>query len=147
MGAILGLLIGPITQVLTKLIPDANARAAAQEEITKALISKESEVNKAIADAAKAQAEVNLAEAQSPSIFVSGWRPFIGWVCGLGFAYSFIFQPLISNILVAIGHQALPSLDTGQLMTLALGMLGLGGMRTAEKYKGVDRQNMGKVIK
>lgn len=147
MFSIITLLLPAITGILSKIIPDANARAQAQEEITRALIEKQGEVDKAIAEAAKAQAEVNLAEAQNPSMFVSGWRPFLGWVCGIGFTYSFVLSPILNAILSFFGVHPIPVLDTGPLMTLVLGMLGLGTMRTAEKIQGVDRQNMGKALR
>src|SRR5260370_14102014 len=84
-----------------------------------------------------AQIEVNKTEAASPSTFVAGWRPFIGWICGAGLACQFIFGPLftwISNLM----HRPtpFPTLDLGTLMTLLLGMLGLGGLRTYEKVAG-----------
>lgn len=86
---------------------------------------------------AQMQADVNKAEASSPSVFVAGWRPFVGWVCGAGFCVT-ILGPLLSWIAALAGHPvAFPALDTESLMTLLLGMLGLGGMRTAEKLKGV----------
>src|SRR5204863_88056 len=74
--------LGPVTSIINKLIPDPDKAAEVKAEIRKALIAQEGEVNKAIADAARAQTEINLKEAESPSLFVAGWRPFIGWVCG-----------------------------------------------------------------
>ena len=87
---------------------------------------------------AQAQADVNKQEAASASIFVAGWRPFVGWVCGVGFGISFL-GPLISYIAALCGKTGIvfPNLDTGTLLTLLLGMLGLGGMRTAEKISGL----------
>lgn len=147
MFEIIGLLLPSITGVLNKLIPDANARQAAQEQITAALIAQQGAVNQAIAEAAKAQAEVNLKEAESPSIFVAGWRPFVGWVCGVGCAYAFILQPVL-NAISSWGHWPLPpSLDTSSMLGLLMGLLGLGGMRTLEKVQGVDRQTMTPVLK
>lgn len=144
---ILGLILPSITGVLNKIIPDANARQAAQEQITAALIAQQGAVQQAIAEAAKAQAEVNLKEAESPSIFVAGWRPFVGWVCGVGCAYAFILQPAL-NAISSWGHWPLPpSLDTSSMLGLLMGLLGLGGMRTLEKVQGVDRQSMAPVLK
>jgi hypothetical protein len=142
MLAILNLLLPSIGSVLDRLIPDVNARAQAQDEIRKALIEQESAVNQAIAEAAKAQAEVNLAEAQNPSMFVAGWRPFVGWVCGIACAYAFLIQPMLTWISVGLGGKPLPTLDSSVLMTVLGGMLGLGAMRTVEKTQGVDRSNM-----
>lgn len=85
------------------------------------------------------QADVNKAEAGSQSVFVAGWRPFIGWVCGVGFLIATL-GPLISYIAALCGHGGIvfPALDTETLMTLLMGMLGLGGMRSFEKFKGVS---------
>lgn len=147
MFGIIELLLPSVTSVLNRLIPDSNARAQAQEEITKVILSKQADVEKAIAEAARTQAEVNLKEAESPSLFVAGWRPFVGWVCGVGFAYAFILQPFMNAICVWLKLSTTPTLDTSALMTLLLGLLGLGTMRTAEKVQGVDRQSMNPVLR
>lgn len=79
------------------------------------------------------QMATNTAEASNPSLFVAGWRPFVGWVCGTGFAIT-VLGPLLSWIAMLFGKTvAFPPLDTQALMTLLMGMLGLGGMRTVEK--------------
>lgn len=140
--AIIASIIPAVEQVIGTAIGDKEKAAAIAAQIQLALIGKQAEVDKSIADAAKAQAEVNLQEAQSPSVFVAGWRPFIGWVCGFGCAYSFLMQPVLSWISGWFGGHALPSLEVGQLMPLVLGMLGLGTLRTVEKVQGVERQNM-----
>jgi hypothetical protein len=139
---LIGTLAGPIFSVINKLIPDPDKAREIQAEIEKALIAKQAEVDKAIAEAARAQTEINLKEAESPSLFVSGWRPFIGWVCGVGCLYSFILQPMLSWGSMWFGGAELPKLDVSQLMPLILGMLGLGTLRTVEKVQGVDRQAM-----
>jgi Sec-independent protein secretion pathway component TatC len=71
------------------------------------------------------------------STFVAGWRPFVGWVCGIAIAYNYVVMPFIVWIAIWIdsGAPAMPMLDTGELMTLLLGMLGLGAMRSYEKTK------------
>jgi hypothetical protein len=87
---------------------------------------------------AKGQLSVNAVEAASSSLFVAGWRPFIGWTCGAAFAYKFVRAPFAVLALTASGHPiALPVLDFTEMSTILLGMLGLGGMRTMEKIKGV----------
>lgn len=88
-----------------------------------------------------AQTQINMAEAQHSSLFVSGWRPAIGWICGMSLFYNFIFAPLFAYIaaLVSPGAPPLPDLDYSALMTILLGMLGLGGLRTLEKTKNVAR--------
>ncbi len=85
-----------------------------------------------------AQIELNKIEAGHRSIFVAGWRPFIGWVCGFALAYNFIIRDLIAWVMVNTGATASlpPDLAIGELMTVLLGMLGLGAMRTAEKFGG-----------
>lgn len=86
------------------------------------------------------QLEVNRAEAGHRSIFVAGWRPAIGWVGVVGLSYAYILYPLISFVLLANGYTGdlPPRLDDG-LMELTLGMLGLGGLRTWEKHKGITK--------
>lgn len=86
------------------------------------------------------QMDVNKTEAQHKSIFVAGWRPFIGWISGSALAYNYIAQPLIYTLLAASGKVLeMPTLDIGTLMALLGGMLGFGAFRTVEKVKGVER--------
>jgi hypothetical protein len=89
---------------------------------------------------AKEQIEVNKEEAANNSIFVAGWRPFIGWVCGSAFAWAFVFQPIVVAVAAAIGRPIDPKelaiLDFSQIQPVLYGMLGLGAMRTYEKVKG-----------
>ena len=77
------------------------------------------------------QSEINKVEAQSRSVFVAGWRPFIGWVCGFAFAFHYIVMPL----LIAYTDIKPVDFDTNSLFTVLMGMLGLGGLRTFEKIK------------
>ena len=88
---------------------------------------------------AQAQATINAADAASGSNFRGGWRPAIGWVCGIALLYQFLLRPILPWMLAVIGHPVpmLPDLNMETLTTLLLGMLGLGGMRTAEKIKGI----------
>lgn len=83
------------------------------------------------------QLEINKAEATNASVFVSGWRPFIGWVCGFGLVYSFLGQPLLSWASSSFGIGIPPTLELGNLLTILGGMLGLSGLRTFEKVQGV----------
>lgn len=91
------------------------------------------------------QIEINKKEAEHGSIFVAGWRPFIGWVCGVGFAYHFVGHPLLEWV-VAYKEIAVevPKLHTDYLLELTLAMLGMGGLRTYEKLKGVSRTKLEK---
>ena len=127
-------LIGPVTGLLDKFIEDKDQKNALAHEI--ATMSE-----RHAQELAMAQIEVNKAEAQSSSVFKGGWRPFIGWVCGFAFAYHFIIQPvLIFGVGVAgIQLPALPEFDMSQMMPVLLGMLGLGGLRTFEKQKGITK--------
>ena len=78
------------------------------------------------------QSEINKVEAQHRTIFVAGWRPFIGWVCGVALAYNFVLRDLLIWFLGQ--EQVPPALQMEHLMTVLIGMLGLGGMRTFEKF-------------
>lgn len=86
------------------------------------------------------QLKINEAEATNPSVFVSGWRPFIGWVCGISLVYAFLGVPILSWISANYHLTNPPTLDMGTLFTILGGMLGLGGLRTIEKVNGVDRK-------
>lgn len=130
----LSALIGPVAALLDKVIPDASERAKLAHEIATMAERHAHEI-------ALAQIEVNKEEAKSDNIFKSGWRPFIGWVCGAAFAYHFVGQPVIIFVLAYFGLPApfLPEFDMMSLMTVLGGLLGLGGLRTFEKYKGVTK--------
>ena len=130
----LGALIGPVTGLLDKFIEDKDQKNALAHEI--ATMSE-----KHAQELAMAQIEVNKAEAQSGSIFKGGWRPFIGWVCGFAFAYHFILQPLMvfGSAVAGVSLPPLPEFDMSQMMPVLLGILGLGGLRTFEKQKGITK--------
>lgn len=86
----------------------------------------------------KWQAKINMIEARHRTIFVAGWRPFIGWICGTGLGMNFVFFPLMEWLSALFGHFIKrPDMDTGALMTLVISLLGLGATRTYEKMKGV----------
>ena len=127
-------LIGPVTGILDKFIEDKDQKAALAHEI--ATMSE-----RHAQELAKGQLEINKAEAASGSVFKGGWRPFIGWVCGTAFAYHFVLQPLIVFGVTAAGVEIpeLPSFDMGSLMTVMMGMLGLGGLRSYEKKQGLTK--------
>lgn len=133
-------LIDPISKLLERIIPDPEARAKAQLELVKEENLQALEELKIALQADQMQADINKTEAENTNIFVSGWRPFIGWVCGTAFAYHYVMQPLIAFIMASNGHPVeLPEFDMGELSTVLMGMLGLGGMRTFEKIKGATR--------
>ena len=88
-----------------------------------------------------AQLEVNKVEAAHKSMFVAGWRPFVGWVCASALAYHFILQPILVFAISVGGIEiVLPDFDMNSLLTILLGLLGLGGMRTLEKVRQVSRE-------
>jgi hypothetical protein len=127
-------LIGPISGLLDKFIEDKDQKAALAHEIATMSERHAQEI-------ALAQIEVNKAEAASGSVFKGGWRPFIGWVCGAAFAYHFVLQPVIVFVVVTAGVTVppLPEFDMNSLLTVLGGLLGLGSLRTFEKYKGVSK--------
>ena len=131
---ILSTLIGPATELAGKFIQDKDKAAQLAHDLT-TMADKHSQ------EAMLAQIEVNKAEASSGSVFKGGWRPFIGWVCGAAFAYHFVLQPLIIFGVAVAGVQIpeLPTFDMGSLMTVMMGMLGLGGLRSYEKKQGLTK--------
>ena len=101
------------------------------KDLREAIKGKEIDPAKAL-ELIKVQNEVNKIEAQHRSIFVAGWRPFIGWVCGVALLYNFILRDIIAWV---FPEQIPPALQMDHLITILLGMLGLGGLRTYEKLK------------
>lgn len=125
--------------LIDRLFPDPDKRAAAQLELLK--LTHEQQNREAADSLARdlAQAKVNEVEAASGDTFRGGWRPFVGWVCGLGFAVQFIVAPLLPwMVTVMMGRDVppLPGMDTEVLISMLAGMLGLGTLRTAERLKG-----------
>ncbi len=129
MSNLLNNLIGPVSGILDKFVADKDLKAKLEHEL-------KTELHKAN----MAQIEVNKIEAQSKHWFVAGWRPCVGWICAFALAYHFIFQPFaIFAISLAGLSYDLPEFDMNSLMTILLGMLGLGGLRTYEKKQGVTK--------
>ena len=130
----IGKLIEPVTGLLDKFIEDKDQKAQLAHELA-------TMADRHAQDLALAQIEVNKAEAASGSVFKGGWRPFIGWVCGGAFAYHFVLQPVIVFAVLTAGVDLppLPEFDMASLMTVMMGMLGLGGLRTYEKQKGITK--------
>lgn len=127
-------LIAPVTGILDKFIEDKDQKAALAHEI--ATIA-----DKQANEQAKAQIQLNAVEAAHNSMFVAGWRPSIGWVCSLAMLMNFILLPLINAGLEFGGVDLhIDLIDMETMMPVLFGMLGLGGMRTAEKIKGVQRE-------
>tara|TARA_A200000159_G_scaffold133874_1_gene132155 strand:- start:1247 stop:1645 length:399 start_codon:yes stop_codon:yes gene_type:complete len=126
-------LIGPVTGLLDKFIEDKDKKNAIAFELS-------TMAERHAQELAKAQLEVNKTEAAHKSLFVSGWRPAVGWVAVLGMASNFLVIP-VANFVLALANSTIivPILDLSEMMPVLLGMLGLGVMRTTEKVKGVQR--------
>jgi len=127
-------LIAPITGLLDKFIPDVDLKNKLAHQVATMAETHAQEL-------AKGQLEINKVEAQHKSIFVSGWRPFIGWTCGIALCWHFVLQPVTLFVCTYIGLTipTLPEFDMGSLMTILGGLLGLGGLRTYEKQKGLTK--------
>lgn len=120
-------------KLLDKIIPDKDAREKAQAELIKAAQDQEFQLS-------LAQIKVNEEEAKSENVFVSGWRPFVGWTCASSFALHFAAFPIINFVIVALGYkEVVISFDMVTLTTTLFGLLGIGTLRTYEKIKGVAR--------
>jgi len=118
-------------KVIDKLFPDPAQRDAAKLELLKLQQSGQ------LAEMT-AQTDINKVEAASSSVFVAGWRPFLGGVCGMGCAWNWVGLPIAKLVLAVVGYTfTLQMADISEMMPLLLGMLGIGGMRTYEKVKGV----------
>jgi hypothetical protein len=127
-------LIGPVSGILDKVIPDSDMKAKLAHEIA---TMSDTHAQQALL----AQLEINKAEAASGSLFKGGWRPAVGWVCALAFAYHYLLQPLLVFILTASGVDLpeLPVFDMSTLLTVLGGLLGIGGLRSYEKTKGLTK--------
>ena len=123
-----------VTDVIGRFLPEnPQKRAEAEREITAALTDHLAKID-------LAQLEVNKQEAAHRSLFVAGWRPFIGWTCGLALFYTYLAQPVAMFVMAQTGDLVqLPHVDLSMMMPVLLGMLGLGGLRSFEKYKGVSK--------
>tara|TARA_R100001126_G_scaffold85234_1_gene53700 strand:+ start:491 stop:892 length:402 start_codon:yes stop_codon:yes gene_type:complete len=132
--SILSNLVGPVTGLLDKFIEDKDQKAKLAHEIA-------TMGEKHAQQALLAQLEINKAEAASGSLFKGGWRPFVGWVCAVAFAYHFVLQPLLIFVFAYIGLETpdLPKFDVGTLLPVLGGMLGIGGLRSYEKTKGLTK--------
>ena len=120
---------------MPKLSVIANIIDKVADNVDRFTLDKE-EKAQLIAEINKAQLEVNKVEAGHTSMFVAGWRPFVGWTCGIALCYHFVLQPFLIFVLYSSGYQVdLPVFDMTTLTTILLGMLGLGGMRSFEKVK------------
>jgi len=125
--SILGSLIGPATSLLDKVIEDKDEKNRIAFELSTLAERHATEL-------AKGQMEINKVEAAHKSIFVAGWRPFIGWVAGIGLLYNVLLAPVLGIWFT------LPPVDPAILTSTLMGILGLGAMRTYEKKNNVSRE-------
>ena len=123
----LSALISPVTGLLDKFIQDKDQAAKLAHEIATMADNHAQEL-------AKGQLAVNKAEAESGSLFIGGWRPFVGWVCGIGLMYNVILSQFL-----AIWFEV-PTVDPSLLTPVLMGMLGMGAMRSYEKKSGVAKK-------
>lgn len=127
-------LIGPVTGLLDKFIEDKDQKARLAHDLATMADNHAQEL-------AKAQLEVNKVEAAHHSLFVSGWRPFVGWTCGLGMFGNFITIPFANFVLALFKVDiVIPLVPLETMMPVLMGMLGLGAMRSYEKSKDVHRK-------
>ena len=132
--ALLPSILPAVTDVIGRFLPeDKEAKAKAEREI-------EAKLTTHLAKIDLAQLDINKTEAAHSSVFVSGWRPFIGWSCGVALAWSYVVTPILTFVLAQTGYLVeLPSMHLGEMMPVLMGMLGLGGLRTFEKFKKVSK--------
>ncbi len=122
-----------VNTVIEKIFPDKTKQEEAKAALKMADLTNEFQLY-------FGQIQTNIEEAKSSSIWVAGARPFIMWVCGCGFAWEYVVGPFLVTITSAFNiHMAMPALDSSELMTILLGMLGLAGMRSFDKAKGIGK--------
>lgn len=122
-----------ISKAVDKIFADANIEAQSKADALKAELTQEF-------SSVMGQLEVNKMEASSASIFVSGWRPMVGWCGALGYGYQFLLRPILNGTSIALGYPPIfPTIEVDALSTLLFGLLGFGTMRTVEKIKGAQK--------
>jgi len=135
MLSMLGSLIGPVSSILDKVIPDKDLREKLAHDIA---TMAERHAHEQI----QAQLEINKTEAAHKNLFVAGWRPACGWVCVLGMAGNFLIIPMANMALELLETGVVvPMIDLSTMLPVLMGMLGLGGLRTFEKVKGAQKNH------
>jgi hypothetical protein len=125
-------MVQSITGLVNKFVPDRDAQIKIQHEVQTKLLDMQSQQ-------LAAQSDVNKIEAAHKSVFVAGWRPFVGWVCGAGLAWEFVLAPIVAWTAALCGYTGtLPEIASEHLFELVLAMLGMAGWRTLDKIKHVD---------
>jgi phenylpyruvate tautomerase PptA (4-oxalocrotonate tautomerase family) len=127
-------LIPAVSGILDKFVEDKDTKAKLAHDLA-------TMAERHAQELAKGQIAVNAEEAKSKNIFIAGWRPFVGWTCGLALFVHFLAIPICDVVTAYLGYPApsYPAFDMDTLMTVLLGMLGLGGLRTYEKQKGLTK--------
>jgi len=128
----IGSIISSVAPIVDKFVEDKDKSNELKAQLEQSIIGLQ-----------KAQADANIAQAKHPSIFVAGARPAIMWICALGLLWSFFIAPILNWAVAVSGSDIpLPAIQTEGLLTLTLSLLGLGGMRSFEKWKNVARNNL-----
>jgi len=127
-------LIGPATELIGKFVEDKDKKNELAHQIA-------TMAERHALELAKGQMAINAEEAKSKNIFIAGWRPCTGWVCSIALMVHFLIIPIADVVTAYMGYQPVPypAFDMDTLMTVLLGMLGLGGLRTYEKQKGLTK--------
>ena len=133
-AALIPQLLPILGTVVDKVVPDKVQKSVAMQEIEKALVDNANNIN-------LETIKTNQIEAGHKSVWVAGWRPAIGWSCSLGIAWLFIGHPVATSVTQMLGYtdMVMPTIDTEILLELTLAMLGMAGLRTFEKIKGVTK--------
>jgi len=132
-------ILGLGTALIDRLFPDKTKADEAKLKLLELQQSGELAALAADTELAKGQMAINQEEAKDESLFVKGWRPFIGWTCGSAFAFKYVIGPIGFTVAGFWGIKLqLPTLEMSEMMPILLGMLGLGGFRTYEKVKKVN---------
>ena len=135
-SGLLGAILPVANTVIDRLVPDKNAQAKLKAEMEKTLVQAE-------AAGMLAQSQANIEQAKHPSIFVAGARPAIMWICAVALGWQFIGNPLaVWAVTLFAPGTPIPNISPEGLFPLTMSLLGLGGMRSAEKWRGVARENM-----
>ena len=131
--------------LIERFFPDPEKKAEAQRALLQMQQNGELALLASETDLAKLQTQTNVEEAKHANIFVSGWRPAVGWCCAAAFAYSYVILPFAQFVVFTFGTTGMaeqlalaPRLELSEMMPVLLGMLGLGGLRTVEKVKNVE---------
>ena len=135
MLTMLSALIGPVSAILDKAIPDKDLKEKLAHEIA-------TMAERHTHEQVKAQLEINKTEAAHKNLFVAGWRPACGWICVLGMAGNFLVIPFANMILELLKTDVyVPMIDLSTMLPVLMGMLGLGGLRTLEKVQGAQKNH------